>query len=242
MTAGVQEPLSRARLLEQLASVIEAVDLPHPTRVGIDGPDAAGKTTLADELASVLGRHERHVIRASIDGFHRPRIERYAQGADSPRGYYEDSFDHAALRRALLDPLGPGGDRRYTNATFDHRIDAAVSNPLAVAPAEAVLVLDGVFLQRPELRTGFDLCVFVAVTFDEALRRALDRDAGLLGSRQEVERRYRERYTPGQRIYAEAVRPWERADVVIVNDDPAAPVLARVGGRALSRRAGRPAR
>ncbi len=126
-------------------------------------------------------------------------------------------------------------------AIFDHRSDARVSRPVAVAPADAVLLFDGVFLQRPELRDGFDLCVFVDVTFDEVLRRALDRDAGLLG-RHEVERRYLGRYIPGQRIYAEEVRPRERADVVVVSEEPAAPALARVGGRVLSPRAGRPAR
>jgi uridine kinase len=82
----------------------------------------------------------------------------------------------------------------------------------------------------------------VGTTFDEALRRALDRDAGLLGGRHAVERRYLGRYIPGQRIYAEEVRPRERADVVVVSEEPAAPALARVGGRVLSPRAGRPAR
>jgi uridine kinase len=242
VTSDSRKPLSRRALLEQLAQLVVAMRLPHPTRVGVDGPDAAGKTTLADELALVLRADERHVIRASIDGFHRPRVERYARGADSARGYYEDSFDHDAIRGAVLDPLGSGGDRRYRVAIFDHRSDARVSRRLAVAPADAVLLFDGVFLQRPELRDGFDLCVFVDVTFDEVLRRALDRDAGLLGGRHEVERRYVGRYIPAQRIYAEEVRPRERADVVVVNDEPAAPVLARVGGRALSPRAGRPAR
>jgi uridine kinase len=42
--------------------------IPHPTRVAIDGVDAAGKTTLDDELAEVLRERGRGVIRASIDG------------------------------------------------------------------------------------------------------------------------------------------------------------------------------
>ena len=182
------------------------------------------------------------MIRASVDGFHRPRVERHAQGADSPIGYYEDSFDHDALRRALLEPLGPGGDRTFRLATFDYRTDATVSAPASVAPDDAILLFDGVFLQRPGLREQFDLCVFLEVSSDVAMRRALDRDRALLGSREEVERRYRTRYLPGQRLYVEAVRPHERADVVVRNDDPAAPLLVRVGGRALSPETDRPAR
>src|SRR3712207_7018949 len=67
----------RSAAVEQLAELIEATSVPHPVRVAIDGPDAAGKTVLADELAVALSVRRRHVIRASIDGFHRPRTARY---------------------------------------------------------------------------------------------------------------------------------------------------------------------
>jgi uridine kinase len=96
----------RDRCLAILGRRILQVELSHPTRVAIDGPDAAGKTTLARELEHVLERSGRPVIRASIDGFHRPRAERLARGPESPDGYYFDSFDYPALRSALLEPLG----------------------------------------------------------------------------------------------------------------------------------------
>jgi uridine kinase len=234
--------VSRPELLAVVAALVDAVRRGHPTRVAFDGPDAAGKTTLADELAPVLRDRGRRVIRASVDGFHRPRAARYARGADSAVGYYLDSFDYDAVRDVLLDPLGPGGDRSYRRAIFDHRVDRPVAGPVESASPSAVLLFDGVFLQRPELREGFDLCVFLAVSFDEVLRRALEREVPLLGSRDDVERRYRTRYIPGQRLYFAQARPEERADVVVRNDDPAAPVLERVGGRALSPGTGRPAR
>ena len=222
--------------------LVDALRLDRPTRVAFDGPDTAGKTTLADELAAVLRERGRHVLRASIDGFHHPRAARYARGADSPGGYYLDSFDHDAVRATLLDPLGPAGDRRYRTAVFDHRTDRPVAAPVESAPRSALLLFDGVFLQRPELRDGFDLSIFVTVSVDEVLRRALERDVPLLGARDEVERRYRTRYIPGQRLYIADARPDAIADVLVRNDDPVAPVLERVGGRALSPETGRPAR
>jgi uridine kinase len=188
--------MSRAALVERMAGLIAAVQRSRPVRVAIDGPDAAGKTTLADELAPALRVRGRTVIRASIDGFHRPRAERYRRGEDSAQGYYEDSFDHAALRQELLDPPGPGGTRRYRRAVFDFRLDARQAAPSMIAPEDAVLIFDGVFLLRPELIESWDLTVVVAVSFDETLRRALDRDVALFGSREEVERRYRSRYVP----------------------------------------------
>src|SRR3712207_671524 len=114
-------------MLTSLAAQIAALRLPHPTRVSIDGIDAAGKTTLANELVPSLEPRGRSVIRASIDGFPRPRAERYVRGPESPEGYYRDSFDYNALRDAPLTPLGPGGNRVYRTASFDFRTDSPVA-------------------------------------------------------------------------------------------------------------------
>jgi hypothetical protein len=39
---------TRGEFLDRLAGVIESVTATHPLRVAVDGPPAAGKTTLAD--------------------------------------------------------------------------------------------------------------------------------------------------------------------------------------------------
>jgi uridine kinase len=205
--------------------MIERRRVDHPVRVAIDGPDAAGKTILADEIAAASAARGRGTIRASIDGFHRPRADRYRRGPDSPYGYYEDSFDYEGLRRVLLVPLGPAGSRKYQLSTFDYRSDAPQSTSPLLAPDDAVLVFDGVFLLRPELLDVWDFRVFVAASFDVTLRRALARDAPLMGSTREVERRYRTRYIPGQKLYFATACPEEAADVVVDNSDPACPLL-----------------
>src|SRR5579863_2110969 len=102
---AILRPMSRQGIIADLAGHLAALQRPHPVRVAIDGVDAAGKTKLADALAAALEGQQRAVIRASIDGFHRPRAERYQRGADSPLGYYADSFNYPALRESLLLPL-----------------------------------------------------------------------------------------------------------------------------------------
>jgi uridine kinase len=72
--------VTRSACIEKLASVIAAVRVDHPTRVAIDGVDGVGKTRLADELVEPLAATGREVIRASVDGFHRPREARYRRG------------------------------------------------------------------------------------------------------------------------------------------------------------------
>ena len=50
----MQQNNTRKELIDELAEVINRIDLPHPVRVGIDGAGNAGKTTLADELVEPL--------------------------------------------------------------------------------------------------------------------------------------------------------------------------------------------
>lgn len=89
--------------------------------------------------------------------------------------------------------------------------------------------MDGVFLLRRELVSAWDFTVFVSITPDETLRRALVRDVASFGSTEEVERRYRERYLPAQALYLSEVRPRDRAAVVVENEDPSRPVLRSPG-------------
>jgi uridine kinase len=193
--------------------------------VGIDGVDAAGKTTLADALAAALRERGREVVRAGVDRFHRPRAARMQRGQDSPEGYYHDSFDFPALVAALLAPLGLGGDREYRVAVFDLETDAAVDGPTRRAGPRAVLVFDGIFLHRPELRSHWDLSIFLEVGFDVTVARAERRDAALLGGREATRRRYATRYVPGQRLYLSECDPAKLATAVIDNRDFDAPRL-----------------
>jgi uridine kinase len=113
---------------------------------------------------------------------------------------------------------------------FDHATDRPVGGPPCVAPDGAVLVFDGVFLLRPELRDQWDLSIFLDVTEDETLRRALVRDAEPMGGPDAVRERYRRRYLPAQRLYRADAHPERTADVLIRNDRPDAPVVLRWPG------------
>jgi hypothetical protein len=119
----------------------------------------------------------RDVIRATIDNFLVPRAQRYRRGRYSAEGCYFDAHDRAALCRVLLDPLGRGGDRRFQHAVFD-----TDTPPTSTAPADAVLLFDGVFLLRPELIDRWDRRIFVSVPFEQTVDRARARGNALAGS------------------------------------------------------------
>ncbi len=95
-------------------------------------------------------------------------------------------------------------------------------------PETAVLVFDGVFLLRRELRRFWSLAVYVGITPEETVRRALTREIHIFGSRRaQVERRYVGRYLPGQALYRQRARPESLAHVVVDNSDPGTPVILR---------------
>ena len=201
-------------------------------RVAVDGVDGAGKTIFADELAAALRQRGREVIRASVDGFHQPRAARYRLGRDSPEGFYRESYDYAALRRALLDPLGPGGSRRYCTATFDVAANLPVTPEEMVARPGSILLVDGLFLHRPELREVWDDSVFLRVAFAVSVPRGAARGPGF-GSPDPLAQSNR-RYIGGHQLYFSEADPERRAGVVVDNNDLDAPfmVCARdVAGR-----------
>ena len=215
--------MTRDRLVEQIAHHIASIKSTHPFRVAIDGVDAAGKTTFANELVRPLEKLNRHVIRASIDGFHNPRLVRYRRGKDSPEGYFFDSFDLEALKTYLLKPLGLDGNLQYQTDVFDFRTDSRIFSAKQQAQTNSILLFDGVFLLRSELESCWDFTMFLDVDFDVAIERSVQRDLALFDSAEKTKERYWKRYIPGQRIYLNICQPQERADVIIENNDPMNP-------------------
>jgi uridine kinase len=220
-----QADSSRSETVRRAAALLCENDPGHPVRVAVDGVTASGKSTLARELAAAITAAGRPVIHLTMDGYHHPRAHRYRQGRLSARGYYDDAFDLAAFARNVLVPLGPGGDRLYREQIIDLPSDQPRDEPPAEAPATAVLVVDGSFLQRPELAPHWDHVVFVRVDLATARARGTARDAEQLGGRDEAGRMYDTRYHAAARIYLAEVAPEQHATLIFDNSDLSRPRL-----------------
>ncbi len=204
---------TRAAALAEVAAAIEALPSDGVRRIGVDGVDGAGKTTFADELADVLQARDVQVIRASADDFHHSEAVRHRRGRDSPEGFFHDSFDLDQLRRRLLDPLGPDGDRRFVRRIHDVTTDEQIDADVEVAHDGQVLVLDGLFLHRAELRDVWDLSVYLDVPFEVSVARMADRD----GSSPDPDHPSNRRYVEGQRLYLATCRPHLQATMLVDN-------------------------
>ena len=176
--------------------------LPRARRVlvAVDGVDGAGKTTFADHLA---GRLDRPVVRAPEDDFLNSAAIRHARGRESPEGFFLDSYDLGALAARLLDPFAAGGP--FRRRVYDVLSDAPVAGVDEQAPEDALLLLDGLFLHRDELRDRWDLSILLDVPPDVAAARLLEREG----------KPNRPRYIVGLQLYFAACDPRSRASLVL---------------------------
>jgi hypothetical protein len=143
----------------------------HAVRVGIDGPVQADGAALADLVATELERRAVPVARVRAVDFLRARSLRLEHGADDPESFLTGWYDLPALRREVLDPLGPGGTGRWLPRLRDPHTDRPYREPAREAPPGSVAVLDGRFLGGAELDGAIDVRVHLDVTSAGRARR-----------------------------------------------------------------------
>ncbi len=129
------------------------------TMIAIDGVSAT--TEFADALAARLGKGRHAVFRASMTQFLKPRAERHARGLDSADGDYNGAFDYELVRRVLIEPFKLGGSAGFVTAAFDADRDVPIGMQFKTGPQDATLIVDGPFLNRPELRGLWNFSVWL---------------------------------------------------------------------------------
>lgn len=185
--------------------------------VGVDGVDGSGTTAFAADLVARLQKRGHAAFQARIDDFHAPRDRRYARGETSGPGRYHDSYDYSAFRRVLVEPFLMAGSTGFVTAFWDWRRDQPIEPKWLTAPEDAILVVNGVFLQRPELRGLFSYVVWLEVPFAEAWERLVADDPVAHGEDA------RARSEAGITLYLKEVKASQLADAVYDNTDPEHP-------------------
>jgi uridine kinase len=212
-------PSQRRELLESLVTEYAHHYAKGRTTLAVDGPDGAGKTRFADDLAQAFDRAGYTVFRASVDDFHHPREHRYRFGRFSADGYYRDAFDYSLLRRVLLEPFRMGGSTGFQLRAFDLERDTPVESAWVTGPADAILIVDGVFLNRFELRGAWNFSIWLDADAKVRLARMVERD----GVDPDPKAESNKRYSDAQRLYVRDAHPNTAASAIIDNTDADAP-------------------
>jgi uridine kinase len=213
--------MARRDVLARLLHEIRAVKPGQRALVAIDGVDGAGKTELARELTT-LAQGGRSLASVSIDGFHNPRAVRYA-GGKTPETFFRASYDYALFVECVLEPFARG--EAIVPAAWDVFTDAPVSAPPLALADDCVLLVEGIFMHRPELRSFWDASVWIEVPFAVSVpggnaRFGDDFDADPEGASNA-------RYVLGQQLYMSECAPSTHATWVLDNTDIDAPKLSR---------------
>ncbi len=222
--------MTRQAVLGELLDRVRSVRRGGRALIAIDGLDGAGKSVLVSELVDLATRGDarppaednRPLASVSIDGFHLPRSVRYAHGR-GPESFYRDSYDYASFVDTVVAPLRRGGP--IVPSVWDVDADEPVTPEPLDLPDDCVLLVDGIFLHRPELRDLWDAGVWVEVPFTVSVPRGNARFPHLNDADPESESN--RRYVGGQRLYFAEAAPWDHATWVLDNTDLDRPTLIR---------------
>ena len=131
--------------------------------VALDGPGGSGKSTLARELA---GAYDGPAAVVEGDDFYADLDDDYRARLDAKDGYRE-YFDWHRLRDQVFIPARQGRPLNYQRYDWNN---AGMGDWLTV-PGVELLLVEGVYSSRPELREYADLVLWVITSEKERVRR-----------------------------------------------------------------------
>ena len=199
------------KILERRANIPESRSL----LVGVSGIDGCGKGYLAVQLQAHLALHGVIPPILNIDGWLNLPHKRFDQSAPAVN-FYENAIRLDQFFSKLVLPLR---DRRSIHLVADFVEETASEYRKHSYDYEdvSVVLVEGIFLFKPQYRKYFDLTIWVDCSFPTALARAIDRAQEGLSPANTIAA-YDTIYFPAQRIHLARDKPREHADLIFEND------------------------
>jgi uridine kinase len=210
---------SDGRLAPLIDRIIEARNCAPTTRallVGISGIDSSGKGFVTAKVAEVLRARSWHVAVVSADDWlNLPQVcidpDNYAEH------FYEQAIRFEEMFESLILPLGKERNLTLTADVADAKATVYRNHTYEFDDIDIVL-LEGIFIFKPEYRKHFDLRVWIDCSFECALERAIERGQEGL-SPPETIKAFETIYFPAQRIHLARDKPRDAAHIMFANDN-----------------------
>ncbi len=183
--------------------------------VALSGIDGAGKGYLGGHLVAALRGCGLNAVLITIDPWLNLPAEPFSSARPAEHFYanairFEEMFEKLVLPLKLNRSVHIEADVAEETATEFRRHTYEFNNV-------DVIVLEGIYLLRRDLRRQYDLSLWIECSFETALERALRRAQEGLPPAETV-RAYQTIYFPAQLIHFALDEPWAAADLVIPND------------------------
>ena len=199
------------KVLERRATVSNSRSL----LVGISGIDGSGKGYVAKQLEAHLALHGVIPAILNVDGWLNLPEKRFAPIA-AAANFYQNAIRFEEFFTQLIMPLR---DQRSIHLVADFAEETASRYRKHTYDVRdvAVVLVEGIFLFKPQYRKYFDLAIWIDCSFPTALARAISRAQEGLSPADTIAA-YETIYFPAQRIHLKQDRPRENADLIFEND------------------------
>ncbi|MEI2357915.1 kinase [Mesobacillus zeae] len=173
--------------------------------LGLDGLSRSGKTTIAEELSKHLEEKNIPFYVFHMDDHIVERKKRYHTGREEWFEYYYLQWDIPWLSTHFFEKL------RFSNKFelpfYCNSCDTVSYRTLSI-PDGAVVVIEGVFLQREAWLNYFDSLVFIECSRETRfLRESTDTQVNI--------NKFKERYWKAEDYYLETECPKKKANLVL---------------------------
>ena len=201
--------------VEAVLAARKRVPARHAALVAVSGIDASGKGYVSQRLAARLEDSGLRVALTGADGWLNLPPKRF-DPANPAEHFYRHAFRFDEMFERLILPLRDARSIRL-EADFTEETASVYRKQLYVWENVDVVLLEGIYLLRPEFLPHYDLAVWIDCTFDTAIERAIARGQEGLPPEETV-RAFRTIYLPAQEIHFARDDPKASADLVLAND------------------------
>lgn len=186
--------------LAQIVATIKQTQKPtQPILIAIEGFGGSGKTTIANQLKTILG--DAYVI--SIDDFI------IKEKVIATTSWEKDGFDRDRLEQQVLIPATTGQPIRYQQLIWQTN---SLSDPIEV-PTVKYLIIEGISSYHPNIEKYYDYKIWIDTPMEIAKKRGHARE----GSHENAQ--YWDLWADNDLKYKAKYHPEQRADFVISNGD-----------------------
>lgn len=184
--------------------------------IGIDGLGGSGKSTIVDSLKLQLSNRNYNTFILHIDDFIYPKNIRYNESKEEWNCYYNIQWRYDYLIKEILMPIRQGIEIHKEIEIYDKDNDVYILEQIKI-PQGSILLLEGIFLQRKDIREYFDCVIYLDVPKEVRLNRVINRDK-YIGDSEDIKLKYERRYFPAEDKYIEEYCPMENADFILTHE------------------------